>query len=133
MITLVHPSKELLLTQFNLKFTEIESSYNALLTCNTVTDIDDLFIGDTVSFYYDNELILESNIVSLEDGVIVSSADFSLSSASLTSDKIVFYNATNIRVALDFNLRPGANFETDTHSVVLTNITHYQNYSEILI
>ena len=133
MITLIHPTKKIQVQQFNLKYTEIETGYNALLTINTLTDIDEIFIGDTLSFYSNNKLIFESDIVLIEDGKIVSSADFSLATGSLTSDKIVFYNASNIRVALDFNLKPGARFETSYHSVTLSNITHYNKYSEILI
>jgi len=133
MITLIHPEKNILISQFNLKHKEIETGYTSILTIQSPTNIDELFIGDTIQFYQDNELILESNIIALKDGLIVSSAEFSLASGDVSSDKVIFYNATNIRVALDLNIKPGIDFNTDTHDVTIANVTHYGEYSEILI
>jgi len=125
MITLIHPEKNILISQFNLKHKEIETGYTSILTIQSPTNIDELF--------QDNELILESNIIALKDGLIVSSAEFSLASGDVSSDKVIFYNATNIRVALDLNIKPGIDFNTDTHDVTIANVTHYGEYSEILI
>ena len=78
-------------------------------------------------------LVYSGLITELKSGQIIVLSTHFPSVYSATSNQVIFYNKDTIRVALDFNLKPFINFSTSTHSIVTDSVTHYQNYSEVLL
>jgi len=133
MITLTHPETDISLVRFNLKHKINTSGYSSVLTATIITSIDDLFLDDTIQMYNGDTLIFEGSLTDIKDGQLTAVSQNSLPSGSISSDKIIFYNANTIRIPLNFDVLPGLDFSTDTHSITTDEITHYVNFTEVLL
>jgi len=133
MITLTHPETDISLVRFNLKHKINESGYSSVLTATIITSIDDLFLDDAIQMYNGDTLVFDGSLTDIKDGQLTATSQNSLPSGSISSSKIIFYNKDTIRVALDFDILSNMDFTTNTHSIITDEITHYNNFSEILI
>jgi len=126
--TATHSAETVLLTQFSLRHTIIEdgsNDYVSVLDLTTATDTEGIFVGESISFYADDKLIMTGTIDDLQQHRLVVSREDSSSSITKTSDQVIFYNKDNIRIAMDLSLKPLMTLSTDNLTVICNSVSHY--------